>query len=414
MIPDFRISRETLVYVGFSANKASELWDRWSNWPADGPRREVDIEDDGGFRVGFWDFISGNIESQPDTTTDDDDDWRRCLDVCGMSSDVQSAIMDPRFRYLRLSNSCVYWVKDTVEMRYAGLKAIQETSRMRDLALQHLASRPAGHHQEQGGVQSGLDSGAATAPSTSTSTSTGQASDHFTSELQQGALDCWTVARAQAAQNAPGYITLYKGIDEARISRLFDSSGTVSNITLLWTEGPADFSRMHPRFYFTPDHKVAEYYAAYAKCRGNSVAVVILRFRIPNAAIEALSPPQIQHLYWPNDEWKEFVWIHRTRQPRLPSHLRKYRNALLIIGTIARKPDETYYALKSWGDITERYVLKVRTDRPAVQYVFSGEEEVCDFLMENGARHIQSFRYSHSELQEWLAQGYLETATIPD
>jgi hypothetical protein len=46
-IPEYLFSRETLIHVGLSEEKADELWDRWSNWPADGPRREVDSDDGG-------------------------------------------------------------------------------------------------------------------------------------------------------------------------------------------------------------------------------------------------------------------------------------------------------------------------------------------------------------------------------
>jgi hypothetical protein len=63
MIPVALISRETLVYVGLSEVKATELWSQWSNWPAQGARRETD-PDDGGFIVTFKEFIIGSFENQ--------------------------------------------------------------------------------------------------------------------------------------------------------------------------------------------------------------------------------------------------------------------------------------------------------------------------------------------------------------
>lgn len=40
--------------------------------------------------------------------------------------------MDLAFWELCLSESCLYWVKDTVEMRYAGLEDIQIVASARD------------------------------------------------------------------------------------------------------------------------------------------------------------------------------------------------------------------------------------------------------------------------------------------
>lgn len=51
------------------------------------------------------------------------------VDVCGLSVDTQDAIMDPHFTYLRISNSCLSWVRDTIGMRYAGLHVVGRSSR---------------------------------------------------------------------------------------------------------------------------------------------------------------------------------------------------------------------------------------------------------------------------------------------
>lgn len=135
MIPDTLISRETLVYVGFTEAKATELWSRWCNWPETGPRREVD-PDDGGLQVSFLQFITGTLRCQTDVWEDDDSQWRACLDACGIDPTVQDAIMDPAFKYPRLSDTCIFWAIDTVEMRFAGLKDIQQISRERGRAME--------------------------------------------------------------------------------------------------------------------------------------------------------------------------------------------------------------------------------------------------------------------------------------
>lgn len=50
--------------------------------------------------------------------------------------------MDPKFQHIRLTETCKFWVQDTIQLRHRGLRAIQEASRRRDMASQREASRP--------------------------------------------------------------------------------------------------------------------------------------------------------------------------------------------------------------------------------------------------------------------------------
>jgi hypothetical protein len=396
IIPEVLISRETIVYVGLSEAKAIELWNLWINWPASGPRRETDA-DNGGLQVTFIDFIIGTLENQVNVAENNGLQWQACLNACGIDVSVQDAIMDPHFEYLRLSESCLYWAKDTIEMRYTGLKDIQRSSREREMELRRAASRSNGR---QGSLNLG----------TGSSLSTGQG-QRSVSGLQQQSTpgigpEIWGSASAIAARNAPEHTVLFKGLDQGRIAGLFDQAGALDRIETLLSSAPSDFSGTRSLFYFTPDYQVAQYYAAYAKRRTNCESVVIVCLRIPNAAIESLSAPEIQRIYWPNSEWKELVWHCRTQQS-LPPHLRKYRQAVLMIGTTSRKPDLVYRAMGSWEEVTEDCLLRVRAsdqNDPAVQYVFSGEEEGREFLVEHGARNIKVFPYPQSQLEAQLAE----------
>ncbi|KAK4155550.1 hypothetical protein C8A00DRAFT_31595 [Chaetomidium leptoderma] len=370
-IPDVLISPETLVYVGLSSSKSAEVWDRWANWPPHGPGRETDA-DDGGLQVSFIDFIIGHIRNEPDAADESDAQWRACLQACGIANDMQDAIMDPHFRYLRLSHSCLYWIRDTVEMRYAELQEIQRKS-------EH--GRPVSGLQQQQ-----QQSMAGTAPK------------------------IWSVERANAtaARDAPGYTVLYKAVDQARIAYFFDEAGVLKNINALESRPPSDFSRNRCMFYFTPDVRVAEYSAGYAKRRsggGSGSSIVIFCLRIPNAAIDSLAEPDIRRLHWPSDDWKELVWYSRTQQWPLPSHLRPYRDALLIIGTKARKSHAAYRAMGSWEEVTEDCVLKVGARgelEEATQYVISGEDEGGEWLEENG--DMRMYLYTRSDLDTWLTE----------
>ena len=396
-IPEALISRETLTHVGLSASKGDEIWGQWTDWPADGPRREIDA-DDGGLQVSFPDFIIGRVTrgNKPDTIGESDTEWRECLDTCGIASDTQAAIMDPNFTFLRLSRSCLDWVRDTIEMRYAGLQDIQRASRQREMKLQREASRPG---SSTGGiVDAGREDG-------------GRRS---ISGLQQQSMagmsvDLWGSARAAAARNAPGYTVLYKGIDQGRIGSLFGEDGTLSDIDTLLSSPPSDFSSRSPLFYFTPDVKVAEYYAAYAKRRTNCESVVMVVLSIPNAAIESLTEPEIQRLHWPSSTWKQMIW-HCCNRKKLPPHLRVFKDTILIIGSISRKPNHVYGGLAAWEDITEDFLLKIGADgqrasggRIATQFVISGQEEGSEWLTENGGKDIKVFPYPQAELEHLVS-----------
>ncbi|KAK3370740.1 hypothetical protein B0T24DRAFT_299030 [Lasiosphaeria ovina] len=402
-IPDVLISRETMIHIGLSTEKTDELWQQWVNWPHDGPRREVD-PDDGGLQVSFLDFVLGRVLHRSDAIGENDVEWRVCLDACGLAPATRDAIMDRHFTYLRQSNSCQYWVRDTIDMRYAGLQEIQRSSRGREMELRRRASRPGGHPRDDGTSQGDIETSSGLS-----STPTGQ-QRRSASGLQQQSMpgmasDIWGSASAIASRNAPGYTTLFKGMDQGRISGLFDDAGALSNIGTLRSRAPSDFSATRSLFYFSPDVRVAEYYASYAKRRSSSESVVIVCLRIPNASIETLSEPDIRRLYWPDDAWKELVWRCRAGRS-LPTRLRTYRDAILIIGTISRKPDAQYHALSSWEDITESYLLKMGVDGSgdtAVQYVFNGEDEGCEWLEENGARDIKVFPYPLRDFESWIA-----------
>ena len=47
----------------------------------------------------------------------------------GVNSDLQVGMMDPICRDIRLTETCKYWILDTVSARYASLREIQAASK---------------------------------------------------------------------------------------------------------------------------------------------------------------------------------------------------------------------------------------------------------------------------------------------
>lgn len=146
---------------------------------------------------------------------------------------------------------------------------------------------------------------------------------------------------ALAACHAPGYTMVYKGLDQARLNGLFDANGHVDRIAELLSSGRGDFSRLGA--YYSVD------------------SVVIVHMAIPNAAIESLSETEFVRTHWPSPEWKNLVF-HCRRGDRLPTSLRKFKQATLIIGTIAKTPNQVYSRLDSPNQITSKWCSRPGMD----------------------------------------------------
>ncbi|KAL5347535.1 hypothetical protein ACLOAV_007847 [Pseudogymnoascus australis] len=202
------------------------------------------------------------------------------------------------------------------------------------------------------------------------------------------------------APDTPGYTTLFKPVDLAQTTNLLTQTGTLSSISTLLIPTPSDFSGgTRCSFHLTPSHDLATLHAAYAILRAPTASIAILRLRIPNAAIANLAAPDIQRVFFPSSEWIELVWRSRTRSP-LPQHLRKYRGATLVVGTRAYRADFVYQGMKMWEGVGEENVLGV--GEGDVEYVFSGEEEGCEFL----TRHVEGAEvvpFPVAALEEFLA-----------
>ncbi|CAG7940323.1 unnamed protein product [Penicillium salamii] len=374
-IPEDLTSLATLEYIGYNRQTAVSIWQRWNNWPAGIIKRQCDDFENG---IPFIEIAEAYLETQPDTCDENDSAWLECLDRYGMSNEFTSAIMDTKFRHIRLTETCQFWAIDTLKLRYRALEEVQEASRQREReqATQRESSRP-GTHSPDPPTQRSISDSLRSAPWMSPET----AMSSFAT---------------QVAANAPGRTQLYKGMDKARISGLFRNDGSI-DYECLAAIPPADFTSKTIDIYFGVDREVAVRYACYAKRRSESCSAVIVQVSIPNSVIETLAPPEIQHVYWPTTEWKSLVFLCRQRR-KLPSHLRKFKLADLVIGSICNKPNMILANMESPNEITEQMVFKTKDGRVAVQYVFKGEGG--DDLLHDSAK-LTVFPLTSREIESW-------------
>lgn len=163
----------------------------------------------------------------------------------------------------------------------------------------------------------------------------------------------------------------------------------------------------------TPDFEVAEHQASHlarrdglANNKPGSISIVCIYIRT-TVFDAARDEGTLQELYSPNLDWKELLFLRRTARGRISPPLQKYKQATLVVGTMSRKPKEAFRNIKSSESIDESWVLKVGSGdqkRAAVQYVFSGEDEYGEFLLDNGVlEHLKIVPVDLAELEARMA-----------
>ncbi|KAL2415602.1 hypothetical protein ABEF95_000566 [Exophiala dermatitidis] len=304
-IPDSLISLATLQYLGYDENTAKKIWQSWINWSPGPIVREIDDDLPGTMSVSFIDYAKGFVGGDTDTYDEEDQPWFECMNSWGILPSVQEAIMDPVFKNIRLSETCRFWVRDTMEIRYGGLEEIQKASRERAMGLQRAALRPGNTSQIVAGASQGASGSGSRSFSASQRTQPG-ISPHTAMS-----------AEAIASMNAPIYTVLFKGISKTRLQGLLDEDGNLSDITALLSPPPTDFLGRESGYYFTVEREVAVRYASYAKRRDGNGSNVILSVKLPNAAVESLPEGQLQKTYFPSEDWQRLIFQSRRRQ-RLP------------------------------------------------------------------------------------------------
>ncbi|XDG10355.1 hypothetical protein ABKA04_009970 [Annulohypoxylon sp. FPYF3050] len=128
-IPNHLISEATLRYLGYNTQRAYLLWERWCS----SNRREIDYTSGARKVLNFLLLAINHLESRGDydTWSENDDEWYELMIDCGLEIQLQNHIMDPEYKHIRQTRTCISWVRDTFELRYQGLLDAQKESRRR-------------------------------------------------------------------------------------------------------------------------------------------------------------------------------------------------------------------------------------------------------------------------------------------
>ncbi|KAL6817198.1 hypothetical protein J3E69DRAFT_375013 [Trichoderma sp. SZMC 28015] len=386
-LPDQLVSLATIKYLGYDDETASQIWNKWvAQAPGVDPVPEfIPFHQ---FELTFMDYIVGysyghRYDSDLNAHDDDDAKWQKCMDRCGINKDTRDAIMDPVFRRTRLTETCIFWIRNTIELRYEALKSsLQGASREVEQASPE-GSTSQGTPREEIDARSDSETIRKT-PWVSQDTAMSEA--------------------ALCATNAPGSLTLYKGVEKSRLARLFDSNGNLDNAQVLSSRSPTDFDGKTSAYYFAVDRDIAIEYAAFTKRRSDRSPVVIVHATFKKSTIESLSKNEMQRLYWPSSEWKRLVFFSR-RMKRLSPDLKKFNQVSLIIGNVSARPCLAYVKMECHTEITQDMVLKNAAGRNAVQYAFLNDEG--EELFEKA--ELKVFPITTEEFSRWYREAQTES-----
>jgi hypothetical protein len=243
---------------------------------------------------------------------DDSDDWRAVMDHCGLRRECQDAILDPRFKDIRLTETASYWISDTVLLRLAILKSISRKSALRSLTL--IPPHLPGH----------------------------QPAPKRTSFLQ-----LIRSIKPKPSETLEEATVLWKDADVADIDDVFPwcGHGHLENLKRNKLSDLCDWERSSITMYSS--RRLAEHYARYSerRCYGHSPASLI-KMSIP---VRAFDNPELKvtSLSHNGPVWKKIVWHNRR------GNIVIYKAPGLMIGPVSSNAGTAVFKRDNYEEMTE-------------------------------------------------------------
>lgn len=125
-IPDKYVSWATLVYIGFTVERALEIWNGWevAKRPFEARGNSDPLFLQRQFLRYVWSCFVGGLNTRDVR----DYAWVQVMNYHGIAYDMQQELLDPARMGLRGLETCVFWVWGTMGKRYAGLYKVQKVS----------------------------------------------------------------------------------------------------------------------------------------------------------------------------------------------------------------------------------------------------------------------------------------------
>ena len=323
-IPELLESRETLELLEFDPSAADVILENWHHHLA----HHVEGMPD----PSFLGCIKAYIRRGNDAF-DEDDDWYAAMTSMGVTRAQQERIMHPDFATIRLGQSAMGWVIETVQDRYHWLESL-------DSNITSAARRPG-----QGSTASGPSSTSAARVVTPSGPPSAAIRPPPLGVFQIPANQPQSAAAASEPTLKPGQRFLYKGGSKVRLREALPAFADGNPmLDSLRTFGNADFS-IDVGWYFTKQRDTAELYARYALERGGRAEeAAILTIAIDNELLEAQVPVE-------GDLWRQYVWSKRLHNKVAPPDAVTYLDdAPLLVGPILCMANEAVTKLWRAGE----------------------------------------------------------------
>lgn len=328
-------SLATFKYIGYTDQKAKELWDNW---------KQHRCNEDGCFLDTCVMPIHQTINTQFDAY-DDTHDWHGIMNDCGLSPAFQESILDPRFTSIRMTQSALRWVLRTILLRYFTLESISDSSKHRKHA--RVGSVPCVQCSRQDQIKS-----------------------------EQASKD--------EATEEP--IILYREIDISTSNHLFDDPlsycdsqlpciASLSEYEMPSALASWKFDARSTTFYRSLP--LASLFAAYAAVRSNGHSPPLLcKLTVPIHLFAGLCLNTFQKNY--TETWGQLVWINvHGADPNSVDGVNDVvaqtidDDSDLVIGPTLTSAGGAIEGKEDWKDVTDQNILKFGGEN-MLEYSFMG------------------------------------------
>ncbi|KAF3289938.1 hypothetical protein TWF970_003681 [Orbilia oligospora] len=323
-IPVFLQSQETIEFIGFTSEKAQNIWNLWEGVPDNEKSSRTFLE----FILEFISDPGGSLQA-----INSDDDWNAYMDNIGISSRLKTAILLPEYEIIRYTSSCEFWLLDSVECTYRALESLTERF---EISAEYFRSTSfEGSEKKRTRRARSLSKG----PSLPSPTS-----------------------RKQQNANSPA-----RGDVERQDS---DISGNKA-VNRLTT------------YYGDPDSLSGQSEAAEEEA---SIEVIVTEVEITEELVASLQPVYLwgQTDKGINPHFQEFTWSCRKgyQKNEMPSYLKYLTKCHLIIAHILTNKNVKYEKMDSWKDIKVSDLLHTKIDgeeKLGIQWAFRSSDAKSAF-----------------------------------
>jgi hypothetical protein len=280
-----------LEHLGFTRKVAEDVFERYAKRP--NPQQNPD---------GIPEYAFGELNRLKAQPSLQDIPPRQVMNTLGISNELQDALLNPRFTQLFESQTLLYWLKDSMRMRFKTLEQLLE--RLKSHASRTITIRKGGKKRAkvEGLFEPGESSSSSQQPAIPPPTAL--ANIRTTSE-EHGLPLTWVSVEA-APPKPEGYVALYKGKSPIELvggEGFIQDDGAI-NMNSIRTESGGDFNHINYAWYWTEERETAEEYRQWAASRSSWSETWLIRVLVPQTYLTGLRK---QPLFFSPD-WKEYVW----------------------------------------------------------------------------------------------------------